>query len=160
MTVFDASSIVLAWDDYPIDQFPSLWDWIEERINAKDIVFSAVTLEEVSHVSSDCHDWLQDAGVESIPVSSDILNLAAEIKDLIGIEDDNCHPDGVDENDIILIATGKLLEHDVVSDEAEQKTPPQNPRRKKVPAVCATEGIDVQCKNFVRYFKDGGAVFG
>ena len=67
--MFDASSIVLAWDDYPIDQFPSLWDWIEERINAKDIVFSAVTLEEVSHVSSDCHDWLQDAGVESSTVN-------------------------------------------------------------------------------------------
>ncbi len=33
MYTFDASSVIHAWDNYPIEQFPPLWDWFYSQIN-------------------------------------------------------------------------------------------------------------------------------
>jgi len=32
MSLFDASSIIYAWDNYPPELFPPLWDWLEEEL--------------------------------------------------------------------------------------------------------------------------------
>ena len=53
MKVFDASSIIHAWDDYPFEQFPPLWDWMSEQIDAGEIVIPRVALDEVAQISPD-----------------------------------------------------------------------------------------------------------
>ena len=32
MFTFDASAIIHAWDNYPIEHFPPLWNWLSEQI--------------------------------------------------------------------------------------------------------------------------------
>jgi hypothetical protein len=61
MQVFDASSIIYAWDNYPLQQFPGLWEWVAERINETTIMMPSIALGEVQVNSPDCWQWLRDA---------------------------------------------------------------------------------------------------
>jgi len=54
MQVFDASSMVYAWDNYPIRQFPGLWEWMADQIAEKILVMPGVALKEVTHKMPDC----------------------------------------------------------------------------------------------------------
>ncbi|MGH8061140.1 MAG: DUF4411 family protein, partial [Pseudoxanthomonas sp.] len=60
MRVIDASSLLHAWDNYPIGNFPSLWDWISNEISSKAMLLPRVALEEIGHISPDCKQWIDD----------------------------------------------------------------------------------------------------
>ena len=85
---------------------------------------------------------------------------ANRIKTIIGVANDNYHPKGVGENDILIIATAKIEEIDLVSDEGRQAQVPLELQKRKIPSVCDIDTVDVTCNNFVEYFKDSGRVFG
>lgn len=53
MQVFDASSIVYGWDNYPIEVFPKLWEWLAENVADGEVTMSQVSFDEVQHVSPD-----------------------------------------------------------------------------------------------------------
>ena len=108
MRVFDASSMIHAWDNYPVRQFPPLWEWMASQIEAKELVMSSVAFDEVNHKAPDCGEWLRDNNLERLAISNAILQEAKRIKGLLGIVDDNYHPKGVGENDILIIATARL----------------------------------------------------
>ena len=55
----DASSIVHGWDNYPITQFPALWDWLAEQIADGQISISRIAFDEVATVSPANADWLR-----------------------------------------------------------------------------------------------------
>ena len=55
----DASSIIHAWDTYPIDNFPKLWEWVAERINDGEFDICRVAYEAIGRKTPDCGDWLQ-----------------------------------------------------------------------------------------------------
>ena len=59
MQVFDASSMIYAWDNYPVHQFPGLWDWMASQIKGKQLVMPSVAFEEVEHKAPDCGEWLR-----------------------------------------------------------------------------------------------------
>jgi Domain of unknown function (DUF4411) len=42
MQVFDASSMIYAWDNYPMRQFPGLWEWMATQIEEKKLVMPSV----------------------------------------------------------------------------------------------------------------------
>ena len=50
MKVFDASSLIHAWDNYPFEQFPPFWDWLTNQIDAQEIVIPREALTEVSQI--------------------------------------------------------------------------------------------------------------
>lgn len=54
MQVFDASSIIHAWDHYPFEQFPGLWAWMANRVAQGLIQMSEVAVEEVGHKAPEC----------------------------------------------------------------------------------------------------------
>lgn len=159
MRVFDASSMIYAWDNYPIGQFPGLWEWMASQIEAKQVMMPRVAFDEVGHKSPDCSEWLKENNIEILPVSNAILLGTMQIKNSLGIVDDNYHAKGVDENDLLIIATASENHVELVSDEAKQPGVPQNLSKRKIPAVCAMASVNVSCINFIEYIKASGAVF-
>lgn len=159
MRVFDASSMIYAWDNYPIGQFPGLWEWMAGQIESKQLVMSSVAFEEVGHKVPECSEWLKDNDLELLPVTGAILQGAMEIKASLGITGDAYHAKGVDENDLIIISTARSKGAELVSDEAKQPGPIQVPSKRKIPAVCAMPKVSVPCTNFIEFIKASGAIF-
>jgi predicted nucleic acid-binding protein len=159
MRAFDASSMIYAWDNYPIGQFPPLWEWMANQIETKELVMPSVALDEVNHKTPDCGEWLKDNNLEQLAISNAIVQEAKRIKGLLGIVDDNYHANGVGENDILIIATARLHGAELVSDEKRQTNQPQVSSKRKIPAVCGMPTVSVYCINFIEYIKASGAVF-
>ncbi len=159
MQAFDASSMIYAWDNYPFEQFPPLWDWMGDLISQGQIAMSAVAFEEVSHKTPDCCAWIEGVGLQRLPVSNSILQEAMRIKGLIGVVDDGYHVDGVDEKDLLIIATSKHHGYGLISDEKKQPKPPDNMRRSKIPLVCGLNTVNVNCLNYLEFIKASKAVF-
>jgi predicted nucleic acid-binding protein len=159
MRVFDASSMIYAWDNYPIGQFPGLWEWVACQIEAKEVVMPSVAFEEVQNKAPDCGQWLKDNNLEQLPITNAIVQDAKRIKGLLGIVGDSYHAKGVGENDVLIIATARLHGAELVSDEERQNNPPQIPSKRKIPAVCVMQPVSVSCINFIEYIKASGAVF-
>lgn len=158
MSVIDASSVVHAWDNYPIDNFPRFWDWIDNKLSRGDILIPGVALEEVGHVSPDCWNWLKEQGVGKVDVTASIARHAQQIKLVLGISNDE-YSSGVDENDIIVIATAKSLGKLLVSNEAKQPALPANMKKYKIPAVCSVPVVGIDCVNIAEYIKSSKAIF-
>ena len=159
MRVFDASSTIYAWDNYPITHFPKLWDWLGAEFDAGTLYMPNVAFGEVGHKVPDCRDWLANCNCEVVAATNQIVQAALQIKQLLGIQNDQFHPDGVDENDVLIVATAKVNGHALVSNENRQPTLPANLKRLKIPAVCNLATVSVNCNNFVEFFKASGKVF-
>jgi predicted nucleic acid-binding protein len=160
MQAFDASSIIYGWDNYPIQQFPKLWNWMATQIQDKEIAMSVVAVSEVQGKTPDCCTWLKDNDLEQWPVGNNEIQEALRIKDLLGIVGDQYHVNGVGENDIIIISTCRLRGVGLVSDEKRQQVAPSIPAKRKIPSVCGMPTVGVACSNFLDFIKQSGEVFG
>jgi len=158
MRVFDASSMIYAWDNYPMLQFPGLWEWMASQIETELLMMPRVAYEEVAHKTPDCQIWLDENSIRKLEISNAILGIAMRIKHLIGVTNDNYHPKGVGENDIFIIATAYDHHAELISNESRQKTP-DLPAKMKIPAVCALKDVDVPCMSFIEYIKRSGEIF-
>jgi hypothetical protein len=160
MLVVDASSIIYAWDNYPIRQFPGLWGWMAEQFTDKHLVIPRVAYDEVVNNAPECAAWLKDANIELFEVTNAIVQEALKIKSLLGIFSDGYHPKGVGENDIFIIATASVNSIGLVSDEGRQQRLPDIPAKRKIPAVCTMDEVGVPCMNFIEFIKRFEVVFG
>lgn len=158
MQVFDASSIIYAWDNYPLQQFPGLWDWIGERISDSTIMMPSVALSEVHDNSPDCGAWLRNADLRTHEINNAILQESLRIKDLIGVIGDK-YGAGVGENDILIIASASVLGKELVTNEAWQPNLPRDLLKYKIPAVCALPAVRVSWIDFLNFIKRSEAVF-
>ena len=159
MQVFDASSMIYAWDNYPVRQLPGLWKWMAVQIEEKKLVMPSVAFEEVENKTPDCGEWLKDNDLEQLEVSNAIMQDAMRIKVLLGIVDDNYHPKGVGENDIFIIATACAHRAELVSEEERQTMLPRVPSKRKIPAVCGMKEVALPCINFIEYIKRSDEIF-
>ena len=158
MPIFDASSMIHAWDNYPLGQFPGLWEWMATQIDNRLLMMPNVAFEEVAHKTPDCGDWLRANNLERLDISNAVVQEAMRIKKLLGIVGDGYHPKGVGENDILIIASARVHRAELVSDEGRQKLP-DIPAKRKIPAVCAMPDVSVPCINFIDFIKRSNAVF-
>lgn len=159
MQVLDASSIIYGWDNYPINQFPPFWEWIESQIENGNLSIPQVAFREVQQKTPDCSDWLQEKSIHIHPMSNAILSQSLAIKNLLGISSDDYHVRGVGENDILIISTAKINGLELITNEEKQLTLPQNLKKYKIPAVCNMSSISVANKDFVEYIKQSNQVF-
>jgi predicted nucleic acid-binding protein len=159
MLVFDASSMIYAWDNYPVRQFPGLWEWMAAEIADRKLVMPSVAFEEVANKAPDCGEWLESQELELLEISGVILQDAMRIKRLLGVVGDSYHPKGVGENDILIIATARAHGVELVTDEGRQTAVPIEPSKRKIPAVCALQEVAVSCINFIEFIKRSDEVF-
>lgn len=157
MRHLDTSSVIYAWDNYPPDQFPGLWKWVENQVAQGKLGMASTAIDELSK-SPDCKTWFKNRLVAKAEVSEEILVEAVRISHLLGITNDE-YGDGVGENDILIIATAKVLGCCLVSEEKRQLNLPQKLPKYKIPAVCSLSGVNVQCLNFIELIKQSGEVF-
>lgn len=160
MRVFDTSSIIHAWDNYPIRQFPGLWQWMADQISEKEVALPTVAYAEVKQRSLECAQWLNEAGTTELPMTNEVFLEAFRIKALVGIEGDDYHRNGVGENDLFIVATARIHKAQLISEEGRQPEPPKNRRKFKIPAVCEMPDVRVVCLNFIEFLKGTDAVFG
>jgi hypothetical protein len=73
MLAFDASSIIYAWDNYPLEQFPRLWEWMLKKIENEEFTIPEVVYGEVLRNSPECAEWLKEGEIRKLPITSDIL---------------------------------------------------------------------------------------
>ena len=158
MQVFDASSMIYAWDNYPIRQFPGLWEWMATQAEGRLLVMPTVAFEEVAHKTSDCGEWLKNNDLELIEISNVVMQDALRIKLLLSIAGDK-YGAGVGENDLFIIATARAEGAELVSDESKQNNLPKKLSNYKIPAVCDMTEVSVSCINFIEYIKRSDVVF-
>ena len=159
MHMFDASSTIYGWDNYPLAQFPGLWDWLGSQIGAGLVTLSETANKEVCSKLENCGQWLKDQGLAVVVNTPATLLEASQIKTLLNIVGDDYRSDGVGENDLLIIASAKTGGATLVSDEKKQLMLPNNRRRYKIPAVCAYLNPPVRCESFLEYIKSSGQSF-
>lgn len=159
MRMFDASSMLHAWEEYLPGQLLTLWDWLGEQVQAQEISLLSEAMKEVTDRSPDCACWLRANGLRVLQVSPSVASAAMDIKRLLRISDDQYHPKGVDENDILIIAAAQVHGVELISNENQQPRLPQDMRHYKIPAVCALPAVSVVCLSFRDYLAASGQVF-
>jgi len=159
MHAFDASSMIYAWDNYPLEKFPGLWEWMGEQIKSGEFVMLTVALDETGNKSPDCKDWIEQHEIQKITESDETYRIALMINGLLGIKNDQ-YGAGVGENDVLIIASAKERNHELVSNESRQNQLPKNKKKYKIPAVCSLLKVNVTCLNFLELIKQSKAVFG
>lgn len=158
MQVFDASSIIYAWDNYPKEQFPGLWDWMSKQVETRLVAMPNIAFEEVGNKMPECASWLKEGNIELLPVTNSVAQKALNIKRLLGIVSDK-YGGGVGENDIIIIASACVNNLQLVSEE-QQAHKPNALKNSKIPTVCALKEVSVPCIKFIEYIKASKEVFG
>ncbi len=142
MYSFDTSSIIHAWDNYPIsnNHFSSLWeDWIAEETKKEIFVIPKIAFEEI-HEKSQLRGWLKEKNIKKLPMTREILNKAMEIRNSLGIEE-KYGKNGVNENDILIIATAAINQRTLITEEAKQLELPKEKLKYKIPAVCRMSSV-------------------
>lgn len=157
---FDASGIIYTWDEYPIENFPKFWEWIDTQIRAENCAISQVALDEVNHKYEECAKWLRDKGIRQIGITDDILRSASEIKTMLEIEEES-YGTGVDENDLIIIAAAKIEGDIVLTQESRQAFDPNRKKKNfKIPAVCELPEVSVSHQTVREWIQASGETFG
>ena len=150
MYLLDSSSVIHLWDNYPIGNtklFSDFWGWIEERIFSQEYRINKTVLAESAKIP-ECQKWFKEKNIFTYDDKNlQTLNKAIEIKSLLGIEDDNYHSKGVNENDIFIIATAKIHHLSLVTEENRQLTLPDKMVKYKIPAV--SKKINVSCHQII-----------
>lgn len=159
MFVFDASSLIHAWDNYPSDQFPGLWKWMAGQFEEQAFSISRVACDEVKKKIPEAGAWLRDLDIIPLPLTPSALLEAQQIKSALGIVEERYHSKGVGENDLYIVAIAKLNGATLVTDEAMQTRDPDNTAKRKIPRVCMMEEVDVPTCSFIKLIKQNGAVF-
>ncbi|EHU2433873.1 TPA: DUF4411 family protein [Acinetobacter baumannii] len=158
--ILDASTLIDIWFRFPkeLKVFNSLWEQIESLVISKSILVTRRNFEEVKHKSEEAYNFFNSLDIEVITPNQEILITTVAIQQELGITDaeiKNNLRDGVDEGDLICIATAKCKGMILVTEEKRQPVYPgnkgPNPSKYKIPKVCEMPSVNVKCINFLDF---------
>ena len=155
----DASAVIHAWDTYPIDHFPKLWEWISEQINHGELDICRVAYDAIARKTPDCGTWLESSGFKCSEITNAIAQEALRIQAILGIRQ-RFSAKGVDENDLLIIARASIEGIDLVSEERPQRQLPADMAHWRIPAVCRHVDVGVNCVQFIEIIKQSGRKLG
>lgn len=158
MRLLDASSVIDLWENYPLGQFPTVWQWFESEVVTGALAVSTVALTEVGHRDPRCRTLLKGFGISELAVGNDEAIIAARIKVALGIVGEN-YGSGVDENDILIISIAKVGGCELITNERRQPNLPATMRNYKIPATCSLATVGVQTVSMLEYIVLSGRVF-
>ena len=139
----DASSLIYAWDEWPIDRNPALWAWIAGQISTGLLQTAEGVYAEMKSESPDSHAWVHAAGMIVVPSDyGNIYQEAERLADDYRIHEGKPSKHGVDMNDLLLIATTGEFGGRAVSNEKRQVFDVQRLRKNsRIHLVCEQLGI-------------------
>lgn len=156
--ILDASTLIDIWLRFPKDLkvFNLLWEQIEELVSSGNLVVTRRNFEEVKHKSEEAYEYFKALGIEILTPTQSILEIAVNIQSGLGLTDadiKNSLREGVDEGDILCIATAKSLGVTLVTEEKRQPVYQGNKgpslAKYKIPKVCEMELVGVESINFL-----------
>ncbi len=159
MRVIDSSSLLHGWDDYPLSNFPRLWEWMASEIAQESILVPQIVIGEIERICQECSLWVGEvSGFSAVEIDDSIVSEAIAIASWLGVENDQ-YGSGVGSNDILIIATAKSLGCPLITNEARQPNLPASRKNYKMPAVCSASIVAVVCINFADLIKASGQTF-
>lgn len=156
--ILDASTLIDIWLRFPKDLkvFNSLWEQIEELVSLGKLVVTRRNFEEVKHKSEEAYEYFKVLGIKILTPTQPILEIAVIIQQKLGLTDadiKNNLREGVDEGDILCIATAKCYGITLVTEEKRQPVYVGNKgpslAKYKIPKVCEMAPVEVECINFL-----------
>jgi hypothetical protein len=148
----DTSSILHAWiEAYPPDNFPPVWDKINDFIAKGKLISSEEVLRELKKKHDSAYQWAKGHTNVFLPLDEATQVLVAEImsnhKRLVDTRKGRIGADP------FVIAVAKLKHCTLVTNEAITN----NLKRPNIPDVCAVMGVE--CINILQLFQTEGWVF-
>jgi hypothetical protein len=142
----DSSGWLDGWRrNYPPDVFPTLWQRVEQLVDAGEIIASEEVYVELAKKDDDLHDWIQARKSMLIPPDEHIQQRVAEILTKYPRLVDTLK--GRSQADPFVIGTA--LERSAVVVTGELLGSPAKPR---IPYVCRAE--NVRCITFLEMIRE------
>ena len=130
----DSDAIIGAWRQYPIENFPKLWEWVESMGRDEIGGMSEVVFKELERGGDECFEWFKER--KKLFVHPNDENVQNEVRRLV-----NTYNFGLNASknagDPYVIALAKVKDAVVVTNES----PSNDMNGPKIPDVCRVEGI-------------------
>jgi hypothetical protein len=132
----DSDAAINAWRDYPIENFPKIWEWIEEMGKRQIIGMSEVVFQELEKGGDECFDWFKQRKANFVYPNDEEVQKVLE--HLVNRYNNFGIITGKNEGDPFVVALAVVKDCSVVTNESMSN----NMHGPKVPDVCRAEGIE------------------
>ena len=147
----DSDVLIQAWRDYPIDNFPSVWNSLESMAERGIIGVSELILDELKRGGDDLYKWAKD--LQSTIVIPTTAEIESEVAYLVNEYSNFGIITGKNMGDPFVVALARANNCSVVTNEKRSG----NLNGPKIPDICLSENIT--WVRFVDIIKEQGLVF-
>ena len=147
----DSDAVINAWRDYPIENFPKIWDWIQLMGRERILGMSEVVFRELEKGGDECYRWFKERKMDFVHPNDD--DVQRELDRLVNTYNNFGLITGKNEGDPFVVAIAIAKDCIVVTNESMSN----NLNGPKVPDVCRAEGI--QWIKFVDVIRREGVTF-
>jgi hypothetical protein len=148
----DSDAIINAWRDYPIENFPKIWDWVESLGTNEIGGMSEVVFKELERGGDECFEWFKKR--RELFVHPSGQEVQAQVQRLVTTYNNFGLVTGKNEGDPFVIALAIVKNAIVVTNES----PSNNMNGPKIPDICRAE--DITRIKFVEVITREGEILG
>ncbi len=158
--LIDASAAIAMWEEmYPPENFPTFYALMGQKFLALNIYFVKPVFDEIEKTQGKLGDddliaWLKKTLGEKSFINTLNQGTSERVNEytVTYLGEGGAKREGVDLNDLLLVATAKEYGFTIVTQEGIQSSPPKKKEKYKIPAVCQKE--EVRCINLIEFIKE------